>query len=76
MADIIYGINVSQQFPKGGGRIDKKVGRPYSENPKEFRLTVRLDKRHNDILKKYAKEKEISRNEAVRRGIEKLEDKE
>lgn len=66
-------INVSQQCRKGGGFIAKKVGRPYSDNPKELRLTVRLDKRHNDILEKYSKENNITKNESVRRGIEKLE---
>lgn len=59
---------------KGGDPIPKKVGRPYSENPKEIRLTVRLDKEHFDILERYAKENGISKNESVRRGIEKLED--
>ena len=76
MADINYNIIVSQQFDERRGIISKKVGRPYSENPKELRLTVRLDKRHNDILKKYSKENSITKNESVRRGIEKLEDKE
>lgn len=69
-------IIVSQQCCKGGGHISKKVGRPYSDNPKELRLTVRLDKRHNDILEKYSQENNITKNESVRRGIEKLEIKE
>lgn len=76
MADINYTIIVSQQSYKGGDVITKKVGRPYSENPKEIRLTVRLDKKHNDILERYSNENGITKNESVRRGIEKLEDKE
>lgn len=59
-----------------GGDVIKKVGRPYSENPKEILLTVRLDKKHNDILERYSNENGITKNESVRRGIEKLEDKE
>ncbi|RRJ67569.1 CopG family transcriptional regulator [Paenibacillus oralis] len=50
------------------------MGRPFSENPKEIRLTVRLDKRHNDILERYAAKHKVTRNEAMRRGIEKLDD--
>lgn len=56
--------------------ITKKLGRPFSEDPKEIRLTVRLDKKHNDILETYSKKKKISKNEAVRQGIEKLDEKE
>lgn len=57
-------------------RIAKKIGRPFSENPKEIRLTVRLDKKHNEILEKYAKQNKVTKNEAVRRGIERLNDDE
>jgi hypothetical protein len=35
-----------------------------------------LDKKHNDILERYSNENGITKNESVRRGIEKLEDKE
>lgn len=59
-----------------GGDIIKKVGRPFSNNPKEIRLTVRLDKKHNDIIEKYSSKHNISKNEAVRQGIEGLEGKE
>ena len=76
MADINYNNVVSQQIRWGGVIIPKKVGRPYSENPKDIRLTVRLDKKHNDILEQYSKKNGITKNESVRLGIEKLEDKE
>lgn len=58
----------------GGDVITKKVGRPYSDDPKDIRLTVRLDKKHSDILERYAKKNGITRNESVRHGIEKLEE--
>ena len=61
-------------FHKGGVPISKKVGRPYSENPKDIRLTVRLDQKHNDILERYSAKYAITKNESVRRGIEKLEE--
>ena len=48
------------------------MGRPCSDNPKDIRLTIRLDKKQNDILEWYSKEKNVTKNEAVRRGIEKL----
>ncbi len=75
MADINYNINVSQQLCWEVIPIDKKVGRPFSENPKEIRLTIRLDKKQNDILENYSNKNNISKNEAVRQGIEKLEEK-
>lgn len=76
MADINYYCYCQPTITKGGALISKKVGRPYSENPKEIRLTVRLEKKHLDILEKYSKENGITKNESVRQGIEKLEDKE
>lgn len=56
--------------------IAKKMGRPFSENPKEIRITVRLDKKHNEILERYAKQNKVTKNEAVRRGIERLNEDE
>lgn len=53
-----------------------KVGRPFSDNPKDIRLTIRLDKEHSAILERYSKLNNMSRNEAVRQGIKRLEDKE
>jgi hypothetical protein len=55
--------------------IVKNVGRPFSDNPKDIRLTIRLDKEHNSILEKYSQVNKISKNEAIRRGIKKLEEK-
>jgi len=55
--------------------IAKNVGRPFSDNPKDIRLTIRLDKEHNKILEKYSRENNVSKNEAIRRGIKKLEEK-
>lgn len=51
-----------------------KVGRPFSDNPKDIRLTIRLDKEHSVILEAFAKRNNISRNEAIRRAIKRLED--
>lgn len=56
-------------------KIAKKVGRPFSENPKEIRITVRIDKKHNDILEDYSEKNNVTKNEAVRHGIEKLDEK-
>jgi len=55
--------------------ISKKVGRPFSENPKDIRLTIRLDKEHYEILEEYSNANKISKNEAVRNGIRKLKKK-
>ncbi|WP_207689090.1 hypothetical protein [Criibacterium bergeronii] len=50
-----------------------KMGRP-TDNPKETRITVRLDEESRDILEKYSKKNSISKNETVRLGIKKLKD--
>ena len=57
-----------------GGVDIKKVGRPFSENPKDIRLTIRLDKKHDDILKSFANRNCVTKNEAIRQGIERLDE--
>lgn len=48
-----------------------KMGRP-TDNPKEERITVRLDAECTEILSEYCKEKKIARADAVREGIKRL----
>lgn len=52
--------------------MTKKVGRP-TDNPKPYKITVRIDERSKMILDTYCKNKGVSQMEAVRRGIGKLE---
>lgn len=47
-----------------------KIGRPASENRKDYMLRVRLDRETLDQLDKCCEEKNLSRSEVVRRGIE------
>ena len=42
------------------------------ENPKDKRITVRLDNQSDEILTKYCYQEQIEKAEAVRRGILKL----
>ncbi len=51
-----------------------RTGRPPIENPKSERITVRLDKDRVKILDAYCEQEKIERAEAIRRGIDKLED--
>jgi len=51
----------------------KKMGRPTS-NPKGTSQHVRLDEKSLEVLNAYSKQEGISRAEAIRRGILKLED--
>lgn len=48
-----------------------KVGRP-TDNPKEERITVRLDAECSNILNDYCKRNNVSKTDAVRIGIRKL----
>ena len=47
---------------------DKKMGRP-TDNPKNRRITFRLDDNTFLHLEKYCKKENISKMEAIRRGI-------
>lgn len=48
-----------------------KIGRP-TNNPKTAPVHVRLDNNCTDVLQKYCQQENISRAEAIRRGIMKL----
>ena len=48
-----------------------KMGRP-TDNPKETRITVRLDSESNKILNEYCDEKQISKADAIREAIKGL----
>lgn len=52
--------------------MSPRIGRPPIENPKNERITVRLDAETMEQLKQYCEEEQIDKAEALRRGIEKL----
>lgn len=52
--------------------MSPRTGRP-TDNPKPYRTAIRLDVESKQILDKYCKQKDVNQNEAVRRGIKKLE---
>jgi hypothetical protein len=47
----------------------KRIGRPPSDNPKSVMFSIRLDVETERRLMEYCKEHEITRVEAIRRGI-------
>nr|DAY40051.1 MAG TPA: hypothetical protein [Caudoviricetes sp.] len=49
-----------------------RKGRP-TDNPKPYRLAIRLDADSREILERYCEQEGTNRNEAVRRGIQKLD---
>ena len=49
------------------------MGRP-TDNPKQHKITIRLDDETNEILDKYSNDNNIGRAEAARRAIRKLKD--
>lgn len=49
-----------------------KMGRP-TDNPKGPTITIRLDAKCEQIVKEYTRQEQVSRAEAIRRGIGKLE---
>ncbi len=51
----------------------KKMGRP-TDNPKPHQVTVKFDDECKEIIDKYSKQENISKMEAVRRGVQKLKD--
>lgn len=48
-----------------------KRGRP-TNNPKPYRIAVKLDEESNNILKEYCEQEDVNKMEAARRGIKKL----
>lgn len=48
-------------------------GRP-TDNPKQERITVRLDEQSSKILQKYCEQENVEKAEAIRRGVKKLAD--
>jgi len=52
---------------------NKKMGRP-TDNPKPYRVNVRLDLESKEILDAYTEQEKINQMEAVRRSIKKLKD--
>lgn len=53
--------------------VEKKRGRP-TDNPKPYRIAVKMDKETKDILEQYCAQHNVNRMEAARRGIRKLKD--
>ena len=53
--------------------MSPRTGRPKIENPKNERVTVRLDTYSSQILNLYCEQKKVEKAEAIRIGISKLE---
>ena len=53
--------------------MSPRTGRP-TDNPKEERITVRIDNECSEILSDYCKNNNVNKGEAVRAGIKKLKD--
>lgn len=52
--------------------MSPRTGRP-TDNPKDERITVRLDEQSASIMKRYCEQENVDKAEAVRRGLKKLE---
>lgn len=53
--------------------MSPRTGRP-TDNPKGKPIHIRLDEKSEDILERYTSQEKVSRAEAIRRGIVKLEE--
>ena len=51
--------------------VSPKAGRP-TDNPKPYKITVRLDEEAQRIMETYCEIQQVERGEAVRRGLKKL----
>lgn len=52
--------------------MSPRTGRP-TDNPKNNKITVRLDEESSRIMEQYCEQESIEKAEAVRRGLKKLE---
>ena len=50
---------------------EKKAGRP-TDNPKPYKIAVKLDKEAKETLDAYCEQESVSVMEAARRGIKRL----
>lgn len=57
---------------KWGDDMSSKMGRP-TDNPKNHKITVRLDEKSANILQRYCEQEQVEKGETVRRGLKKLE---
>lgn len=53
--------------------MSPRTGRP-TDNPKEERITVRIDSECSEILYDYCKKNNVNKGQAIRIGIKKLKD--
>lgn len=49
--------------------MSPKTGRPKADNPKDIRYSVRLDLKTEEKLQEYCIKHNITKGEAIRRGI-------
>lgn len=56
--------------------MSPRTGRPKLDNPINIRTSVRLDKKTDDKLIEYCKKNNISKGEAIRKGVHLLLEKE
>lgn len=56
--------------------MSPRTGRPKVDNPINIRTSVRLDKRTNERLIEYCKSHNLTKGEAIRKGVHLLLDKE
>ena len=52
--------------------MSPRTGRP-TDNPKPYRISVRVDEDCKEILEAYTEQESVTQMEAIRRGIKKLE---
>lgn len=63
--------NTLMEDKKGGETMSPKMGRP-TDNPKPYKITVRLDNDSHEIIQRYCKQENIEKGEAIRRGVKLL----
>lgn len=49
--------------------MSPRTGRPKAENPKNVDIKVRIDEKTNEKLLEYCDKNDITRTEAIRKGI-------
>ena len=52
--------------------MSPRTGRP-TDNPKPYKLSVRVDEASKKILEQYTEQEQVSTMEAIRRGIKQLQ---
>ena len=72
MLDFLSHVKYNNGVAKRREDMSPRIGRPRAEKPKDIRYSIRLDAETESRLQSYCEATNLTKGEAIRRGIELL----